>query len=102
LSATATKDKTDETADEAAVDEVKPERVPADTAAELERVKQIIGAQLGLDMRSPGQVAQAELDEEEAQAQLEAEQKQAAEEEAKAEAEAAKAEAEAEKAATKK
>ena len=71
------------------VDEVKAEAVPADTAAELERVKQVIGAQFGLDMRSPGQVKQAAEDEAKAQAELEAQQAeeaQAAEEEAAAEA----------------
>jgi len=55
-------------------DEVKPEAVPKDTAAELERVKQIIGHQFGIDMRSPGQVAQAEKDAADAQEELEKQQ----------------------------
>jgi len=56
--------------------EAKPERVPKDTAAELERVKQIIGHQFGIDMRSPGQIAQAKVDEDEAQEELERQQKE--------------------------
>ena len=80
------------TAETDTADEVKAEAVPKDTAAELERVKQIIGHQFGIDMRSPGQVKQAELDAEDAQKELEVEQEAEA---AKAEAEAAAAEAEA-------
>jgi len=59
-------------------DEVKPEAVPKDTAAELERVKQVIGAHFGIDMRSPGQVAQADKDAEDAQKELEAQQEKEA------------------------
>jgi len=72
----------------AAATEVVAEAVPSDTAAELERVKQVIGAQFGIDMRSPGQVAQADKDAEAAQEELEAQQAEAA----KAEEEAAAAE----------
>jgi hypothetical protein len=64
-------------------DEVKPERVPSDTAAELERVKQLVGANIGIDMRSPGQVKQAEQDEADAQKQLEDEQRKEADEKEK-------------------
>jgi len=60
------------------LDEVKPEAVPKDTAAELERVKQVIGAHFGIDMRSPGQVAQAEKDAEDAQKELEKQQEKEA------------------------
>ena len=77
--------------EEQAADEVKAEAVPSDTSAELERVKQIIGAQFGIDMRSPGQVKQAEEDAAKAQEELE---KQQAEEAKQAEEEAAAAEAE--------
>ena len=74
MSTTVTKDeKTD-----AEPDEVKPEAVPADTAAELERVKQLIGAHFGIDMRSPGQVAQGDKDAEDAQKELEKQQEQEA------------------------
>jgi hypothetical protein len=59
---------------------VKPEAVPKDTAAELERVKQLIGANFGIDMRSPGQVAQADKDAEDAQAELEKQQAKEAKE----------------------
>ena len=59
---------------DAKTDEVKPEAVPKDTAAELERVKQLVGAHIGIDMRSPGQVAQADADAEHAQKELEVEQ----------------------------
>jgi hypothetical protein len=72
-------------------DEVKPERVPKDTAAELERVKQLIGAHLGVDMRSPGQVAQAEEDGEKAEKELEAQQAKEAKEAQEAEQAEAKA-----------
>ena len=78
-------------------DEVKPEAVPKDTAAELERVKQIIGHQFGIDMRSPGQVKQAEEDAAKAEEELESQQaeeaKAAEEAEAAAAAEAEPAEA---------
>ena len=81
------------TAETDMADEVKAEAVPKDTAAELERVKAFLGAQFGFDMRSPGQVKQAELDAADAQKELEVEQEAEA---AKAEAEAAAAAAEAE------
>jgi len=77
---------------EDADDGVEPEEVPADTAAELERVKHIIAAQFGIDTRSPGQVKQAEIDGLKAEIALEEEQAKvakAAEDAAKAEAEAA-------------
>jgi len=91
-----------EKSDEAATDEVKPERVPKDTAAELERIKQLVGAHIGVDMRSPGQVAQAEADAEQAQKELEAEQKKEAEEAERAQKEAdEQAEADAKAAASK-
>jgi len=77
-----------EKSEEASSDEVKPERVPKDTAAELERVKQLVGAHIGIDMRSPGQVAQAEQDGEQAQKELEAEQKKEAEQAEQAQKEA--------------
>jgi len=92
-----------EKSDEATSDEVKPERVPKDTAAELERIKQLVGAHIGVDMRSPGQVAQAEADAEQAQKELEAEQKKEAEEAERAQKEAdeqAEAEAKASKTGT--
>lgn len=76
---TATEEKSDE------AEEIKAEAVPKDTAAELERVKQLIGANMGIDMRSPGQVKQAEEDAAKAQAELEEEQ---AEEAKRAEEEA--------------
>ena len=91
-----------EKADEASTDEVKPERVPKDTAAELERVKQLVGAHIGIDMRSPGQVAQAEQDGEQAQKELEEQQAKEAEEAERAAKEADEAaEAEAKAAASK-
>jgi len=87
VTSTATKDEKDEKDDEREVDEVKPEAVPKDTAAELERVKQIMGAHLGIDMRSPGQVAQADKDAEDAQKELEKQQqKEAAQAEKEAQA----------------
>ena len=79
-------------------DGVEAEAVPADTSAELERVKHIVGSHLGIDMRSPGQVKQSQI--EAIQAEIELEQQQAeeakqAEEAAQAEADQAEAEAQA-------
>jgi len=90
------------TAEAETADEVQPEEIPKDTAGELERVKHIIASQFGIDMRSPGQVKQAELDGEQAEKELAEQQAKEEKEAAKAEAEAAKAEADAEKAAAKK
>lgn len=68
-------------------DSVDPEEVPEDTQGELERVKAFLGAQFGFDLRSPGQVKQAEIDGLEAEIALEEQQAaeaKAAEEEAAA------------------
>ena len=86
------------TAEAETADEVQPEEIPKDTAGELERVKHIIASQFGIDMRSPGQVKQAELDGEQAEKELAEQQAKEEKEAAKAEAEAAKAAADAEKA----
>lgn len=76
-----------------AEEDVVAEDPPEDTQAELERVKHVLSAAFGIDLRSPGQVKQAELDGLEAELELvkqeEEAAKQAAEEEAAAEAEAA-------------
>ena len=69
-----------------AEEDVVAEDPPEDTQAELERVKHVLSAAFGIDLRSPGQIKQAELDGLEAELELA---KQAAEEEAAAEAEAA-------------
>jgi len=90
-----------ELADLEDADDVEAEEVPADTGAELERVKQLVGAHFGIDTRSPGQVKQASLDGLEAEIELKQQQiaeQQAADEEAAA---AAKAEEEAAAAASK-
>jgi len=63
-----------------------------DTAAELERVKHVIGSHFGIDMRSPEQVEEAEAAAAEAQEELEQQQTE--------EAEAAAEEAAAEEAST--
>ena len=77
---------------EAGAEPVKAEAVPEDTQAELERVKHVIGQNFGIDMRSPGQVKQAEIDELEAQIEL-VKAEQEAEQQAEADALAAGVEA---------
>jgi len=81
-----------------AEEDVVAEDPPEDTQAELERVKHVLSAAFGIDLRSPGQVKQAELDGLEAELELVKQEEEAAkkqaEEEAAAEAEAAPAESE--------
>jgi predicted acyltransferase (DUF342 family) len=76
-------------------DGVEPEAVPSDTAAELERVKQLVGAHIGIDMRSPGQVKQAEIDGLKAEIELEQQQAKEAKEAEREQKEAEEAEAKA-------
>jgi predicted acyltransferase (DUF342 family) len=79
-------------------DEVEPEAVPSDTTAELERVKQLVGAHIGIDMRSPGQVKQAEIDGLKAEIELEQQQAKEAKEAEQAEKDAEREQKEAEEA----
>jgi predicted acyltransferase (DUF342 family) len=85
-------------ADQEGDDEVEPEAVPSDTAAELERVKQLIGAHIGIDMRSPGQVKQAEIDGLKAEIELEQQQAKEAKEAEQAQKDAEREQKEAEEA----
>ena len=75
---------------EDADDEVEPEAVPSDTTTELERVKQLVGAHIGIDMRSSGQVKQAEIDGIKAEIELETQQAKEAKEAELEEQQAAK------------
>ena len=77
-----------------AEEDVVAEDPPEDTQAELERVKHVLSAAFGIDLRSPGQIKQAELDGLEAEIELAKQEeeeaaKQAAEEAAASEGEAA-------------
>ena len=65
---------------------------------ELERVKQLVGAHIGIDMRSPGQVKQAEIDGLKAEIELEQQQAKEAKEAEQAEKDAEREQKEAEEA----